>query len=206
MVILADFREYKCPKDAALVLTDPPYGLDKKYGNKTEDRTFDQWVHSILDWSSAPWTMIFGPMTTMHEWLHKIQTPDRILWWCKTFAQIRLKTTWQHAVTPILVYSKEDAPWYYPRGIVPDWINCASSMGDIRLTKHHFRGVHPGITGTAIAQELILPVTKQGDLVVDPMSGIGSIPVAAKRLARRYLGYEIVPEYAEAANKWLNAK
>lgn len=201
---VGDFAKTTCPTDATLVFCDPPYNLKKVYGGVFEaNKPFELYVIDLVQWSTAPWTIICAPLPTMREWLPRIPEPTRMLWWCKTFAQIRVNGTWQHAVTPLLVYQKEGAPWHMPRGIIPDYIVCGSSMTDIRVTKHIFRGVHPGVTGTPIATEVILPTTKPGDLVVDPMCGIGSILVAAQRLNRRTWGCEIVPEYAEAATRWL---
>lgn len=39
----------------------------------------------------------------------------------------------------------------------------------------------------------------EGDLVLDPFLGSGQVAVIAKRLGRRYLGFEIVPEYYQLA-------
>src|SRR5256885_326031 len=102
---VGDFRTHVCPADAALVLVDPPFALGKVYAGEKEKRIgFDTYVEDLVAWSTAPWTLIVSPPTTMRDWLPRIPPPTRILWWCKTFAQIRRTTTWQHAVTPVLVY------------------------------------------------------------------------------------------------------
>ncbi len=52
--------------------------------------------------------------------------------------------------------------------------------------------------------ERILPFSSRpGDLVLDPFLGSGTVAVAAKRLGRHYLGFEIVPEYCELARERL---
>jgi hypothetical protein len=43
-----------------------------------------------------------------------------------------------------------------------------------------------------------------GDIVLDPFMGSGTSAVSAKRLNRRYIGYEIHAEYIEIANERLN--
>lgn len=40
-----------------------------------------------------------------------------------------------------------------------------------------------------------------GDLVLDPFMGSGTTAVAALRLGRRYLGFELLPQYADQANE-----
>lgn len=43
--------------------------------------------------------------------------------------------------------------------------------------------------------------TKPGDVVMDPFNGIGSTGYQAVKMRRRYLGFELKPEYAEQANE-----
>ena len=42
--------------------------------------------------------------------------------------------------------------------------------------------------------------TKPGDVVMDPFNGIGSTGYEAVKMTRRYLGFELKPEYAAQAN------
>jgi len=46
--------------------------------------------------------------------------------------------------------------------------------------------------------------TKPGDVVMDPFNGIGSTGYEAVKSNRKYLGFELKPEYAEQASKNLN--
>ena len=43
--------------------------------------------------------------------------------------------------------------------------------------------------------------SKPGDVVMDPFNGIGSTGYQAVKMMRRYLGFELKPEYAEAAER-----
>lgn len=43
--------------------------------------------------------------------------------------------------------------------------------------------------------------SKPGDVVMDPFNGIGSTGYQAVKMMRRYLGFELKPEYAEQAGK-----
>ncbi len=62
---------------------------------------------------------------------------------------------------------------------------------------------HPAVTGTSFPKKVIPLLTKEGDLVVDPMAGLGSILVAALRQGRDVWGCEINEDYADAGNAWL---
>jgi hypothetical protein len=43
--------------------------------------------------------------------------------------------------------------------------------------------------------------TRPGDVVMDPFNGIGSTGYEAVKMARKYVGFELKPEYAAQANK-----
>ena len=65
---------------------------------------------------------------------------------------------------------------------------------------------HPTEKSPLMLQLLLIAFTRKGDLVLDLFSGSGSTLAAAKELGRRYVGIELVKEYAEAARKRLGRK
>lgn len=54
-------------------------------------------------------------------------------------------------------------------------------------------------------QKCLRLYTAAGDVVLDPFNGIGSTGYESVRLSRKYLGFELKPEYAEIASKNLIA-
>lgn len=64
-------------------------------------------------------------------------------------------------------------------------------------------GKHPHHKPFGALIPLLLSWSKPGDLVFDPFSGSGSIPVAAVRLGREAVGLELVPEWAERISERL---
>ena len=50
-----------------------------------------------------------------------------------------------------------------------------------------------------LPRRLILLLSDPGDLVLDPFIGSGTTAVAAVELSRRYMGFELLPRYAELA-------
>lgn len=66
-------------------------------------------------------------------------------------------------------------------------------------------GDHPHHKPFASVAPLVLAWSKPGELVFDPFAGSGSIPVAAKRLGRRTVCLEKVPEWAERVTGRLRA-
>ncbi len=62
---------------------------------------------------------------------------------------------------------------------------------------------HPAIMHIDLARDLIHSFFEPADLVFDPFCGEGTTPVAAKRLQRHYLGFEISPYWVNRANERL---
>lgn len=62
---------------------------------------------------------------------------------------------------------------------------------------------HPATMPEQMPMDFIRCFTKEGDLVVDPFAGSSTVLRAAKRLNRRYLGFEIEPKYVELSEKLL---
>jgi len=56
---------------------------------------------------------------------------------------------------------------------------------------------HPSQKPIKLIRELIKRYTKEGDLVLDPFCGSGTIPLVCKQLNRKYIGIEINQEYYE---------
>lgn len=63
---------------------------------------------------------------------------------------------------------------------------------------------HPAQYPEKLIERIILTGTNEGDLVLDPFMGSGTTAVVAKKLNRRYIGYEIVPEYNQMAETRLS--
>ncbi|MCM8766652.1 MAG: site-specific DNA-methyltransferase [Candidatus Omnitrophica bacterium] len=52
-----------------------------------------------------------------------------------------------------------------------------------------------------LVKKLILFSSDEGDIILDPFLGSGTVGVAAKLLKRHFLGFEIVPQYCDFAKK-----
>jgi len=56
-------------------------------------------------------------------------------------------------------------------------------------------GIHPAIMPEEIAKRLIKLYSFVGDIVLDPFAGSGTTLAAAKKLGRKYIGYELYEKY-----------
>jgi len=57
------------------------------------------------------------------------------------------------------------------------------------------RGLHPTQKAVRLMEILISLVTTENQIVLDPFCGCGTTLVAAEKLNRQYIGFEINPEY-----------
>lgn len=62
---------------------------------------------------------------------------------------------------------------------------------------------HPTQKPTRLFQKIISYSSDPNDLILDPFSGSGAACIAAQRLHRRFVGCDISPTFASAANLWL---
>lgn len=67
---------------------------------------------------------------------------------------------------------------------------------DIHRIKHNkYRDEHPCQLPVPLLERLILMTTDEGDIVLDPFVGTGTTAVAAKKLGRKYIGFDLDQEY-----------
>jgi site-specific DNA-methyltransferase (adenine-specific) len=81
----------------------------------------------------------------------------------------------------------------YDRAIKRDVIECPV----IAVKSPH----HPAVYPEYLVQELLHLTTEVGDLVLDPFIGSGTTAVVAKRMGRRFIGFEINPDYCKLARR-----
>lgn len=172
-----------------LLFTDPPYlaaMYDKAYGILAEQ------APQVL--RPGGWLITYAPQYHLPE-IMQILGSTLQYWW--TVAQ--LNQTNANAVVyarhvmamwkPILVYAN-------PPAEKPPKAFCDLVKGK-RMKAHH-----PWEQSIHEALHLLSRFARPGDLVVDPFAGSGTIPLAAKLLGLRYMGFEIDPDtYRGAAER-----
>lgn len=67
---------------------------------------------------------------------------------------------------------------------------------DIHRIKHNkYRDEHPCQLPIHLLERIILMSTDESDIVLDPFMGTGTTAIAAKRLGRNFIGFELDPNY-----------
>ena len=71
---------------------------------------------------------------------------------------------------------------------------------DIHRIKHNkYRDTHPCQLPIHLLERIILMTSDEGDIILDPFSGTGTTAIAAKRLGRQYIGFDIDKNYVVAS-------
>lgn len=73
---------------------------------------------------------------------------------------------------------------------------------DIHRIKHNAkRDPHPCQLPIHLMDRLILMTTDENDIILDPFSGTGTTAISAKRLGRKYIGFELDKKYVEISRQ-----
>jgi len=190
-----------------LILTDPPYGIGKKYGNfndKFSNNEYQPWLMNRI--SEAERILkkdgiifVFMPQINMREWILWFPKKSRIFAGVKNFTQFH-NIVIQYSWSPIVFWEKDKSK-IEPVAGKRDWCleHTASAWGISGIKQKD----HPAIRDLSILNYLIKNFSLENDTVLDCFNGFGSTSRAAKDLKRNFVGIEIDPEYCKIAEERL---
>jgi len=69
---------------------------------------------------------------------------------------------------------------------------------------HEEHTVHPAQFPEDLVERIVMATTEEGDIVLDPYMGVGTVAVVARRSCRAYMGAEVNPAYLEVARQRLS--
>ena len=64
-----------------------------------------------------------------------------------------------------------------------------------RVIHNKYRDAHPCQLPIHLLERIVLMATDENDIILDPFNGTGTTAIAAKRLGRRYIGFELDEDY-----------
>lgn len=71
------------------------------------------------------------------------------------------------------------------------------------ITTKAFKGAHSAVFPPELPELCIRAGSREGDIILDPFMGSGTTAMIAARLGRRFIGYELNPEYIQIAQERL---
>ena len=205
-----------------LVITDPPFAIDfrpqRNNYNRTGSRVVggyrevaaEDYLSFTKEWLSEAFRVlgttgslyVFSGWNRLRDVLQALDeigftTINHLIWKYQfgVFTKKRYVTSHYH-----ILFGVKDAKRYffskaehYPEDV---WV----------INREYWTGRRktPTKLPLALVKKILAFSSCEGDLVLDPFLGSGTVAVAAKGMGRHYLGFEIVPEYYEFANERLS--
>lgn len=80
------------------------------------------------------------------------------------------------------------------------------STGFRNATKDPIAYEHPAIFPETLARDHILSWSNEGDLVLDPFMGSGTVAIAAIDTNRKYIGFDCIQKYCDVAEQRIKNK
>ncbi|MEP0813395.1 MAG: site-specific DNA-methyltransferase [bacterium] len=213
-----------------LMVTSPPYNASKEYDEDLSlfeylallERVFKE-TYRVLVWGGRACVNIANlgrrPYIPLSDYVSKMMIDigfkmrGEIIWNKAAGAGVSMAWgSFRSASNPvlrdvheyILVFSKGDFARKKPAGSEStiskeqfiEWTKSIWTMNPESAKKIG----HPAPFPTELPYRLIQLYTFSGDIVLDPFMGSGTTAIAAIQSRRKYVGYEIDPEYVKLAN------
>lgn len=189
---------------AALVFTDPPYGVSYQSNWRTKSRKFDVIdnddtfldIAPIIEIVSTGWVFVWTSWKVQPQWLEQFASfgyPTNIVIWHKPGGGIGdLKKTFASDYEVALV-------WHRGAQLCGKRIGSVWTVGKDGASTY----LHPTQKPVALAAEAIDKTTMSGAVVLDLFSGSGSTLIACEMAGRVARVVELSPAYVDVAvTRW----
>ena len=206
-------------KTIDLVVTDPPYKLNKTPGSSTSSSKSDKWQGNLI---AGDKTANITNNIKFSDWLPEVyrvlkENAHCYIWvndknlvdLCNEAEKVGFR------LHNILVWKKNNCTpnrWYMKNCEFILFLHKGKSfpinnLGDSQLFEcDNINGknkLHPTQKPIEYLNRLILNSSKENDIVFDPFVGSGSTCVSAKQLNRKYIGIEIDKKYFDISKNRL---
>ena len=217
-------------KSVRLIVTDPPYNLNKDYGNNQDNLEFSEYIDFSRKWLKEAYRILTDDGTIY------VFMGMRYISYIYSILEQELGMTFNSWIT-----------WYYTQGIGKtkgfsprhDDIlmftkhpkKFVFNLDDIRVPQKFYRSVnnmrganpgnvwefshmhycnknrqnHPTQKPEGLYERMILTSSNEGDIILDPFAGSGTLLRVCQQTNRNGIGIEINSEYVNMINKRLSA-
>ena len=207
----------KIPDDSVdLIVTSPPYNIGIDYGEEYKDNlTLEEYKKWILEVYMQLFRVIKkGGLVGInvgnqrnsglpHHTYFLLQESGfniiKEIFWYKGLYYIQGETIFVCSkVEEYNKYYKKNDGFYSNGQFATIW----EMRYKDKQSKKHLN--HNAFFVKQLPKNFILINTKEGDIVLDPFVGSGTTPLVCKELKRKFIGFEINPEYIKTTNKRLS--
>jgi DNA modification methylase len=210
-----------------VVIADPPYNLGKNYGNNHDIKGFDEYLGFSRDWLSES-HRVLKENGTIYVFMgvrfvsYLFDILDRQLgfffnsWISWHYTQGLGKTRgFSPRHDDILMFSKGEKHIFnlddvrIPQKYYRERNNMrGANPGDVWEFSHvHYcnenRQNHPTQKPEGLIERMILASSNESSLILDPFLGSGTTARVCQQLERKFIGFELNPEYVNIAENRL---
>lgn len=203
-----DFRKIIDDLDGDLILTDPPYNINYKYPDYNDNMSDEEYIDMFTNFQGRPTVIIHYPESIVNYVCEGIGKVDKMVSWCYSnngssrahrsiaffncypdFYRVKqpYKNLNDKRVKKLIENGSKGARLY-------DWFN------DIQLIKNSSKEKNKNFTNQIpikLLERIILLTTKEGDTIIDPFFGSGSIYFACKNTKRKCIGIELSQKHID---------
>ena len=213
-VICGDCRQFlpTIPNNSIdLILTDPPYNIDKKYAEYNDNQKESEYWSFI----TSIFKELYRVLKDRHHlvftcaqkqiWIYRPMLEDMgfsfrhlAVWHNPKRKAGSYPGMWPFSYEPILDFTKggfKRLNNFNGIGYMDVWIE--SSPSEIK---------HPAARPVQCWANLIKLCSDEGDIVLDPFMGSGTTALVAKNNKRNFIGFEISSKYCEIAESRLQQR
>ena len=177
------------------ILTDQPYNIGYKYTDYKDNLSDEDYVNLFTHFQNQPTIIISYPETILNKICEGIGKVDKCVSWCynsnlarqsRMIAFFNCKPNFRKITQPYKdLKDKRNKGRSGAR--LYDW------WTDIQLIKAKSKEKMKGFTNQIpikLLERILILTTEEGDVVLDPFSGSGSLYFACKNTKRKYIGIE----------------
>jgi len=191
-----------------LIVTDPPYSSKIAEWDYKDDKFHFEWLeeaHRVLKPSGAIY-VCFAPLNSygVEGFIRdKFTLKNKIAWWHRnlyganlSYGKDRFKSTYEqvfYAVKGERSYIENVNQRLYQR--------YGSSFDVIDIPAILRNRLHKAQKPEALFERFVYATSNEGDVVLDPFVGVGTLPVVCIKLGRRFIGFDNEKEFVEKAEK-----
>lgn len=192
-----------------MIITDPPYNINFKYGQYKDTMAEEEYVKLIQELKGYPLAIIHYPEETMRYFVPALGAPQEVIVWAYNSnlpRQSRLINFYNCKVD----FNAVKQPYKNPNDKRVKKLIEKGSKGtrsydwfsDIQLVKNVSKEKnHPCPVPVELMERIIKMTTKEGDTVLDPFMGGGTTAIACLNTGRNYIGFEIDSDYCKLAEE-----
>jgi len=181
-----------------LVLTDPPYGIcfisnyaDRFETIQNDDKPCVEWLPEAFRATKNGGGLICFCRWDVQETFRKaieeagFTVKNQLVW---------VKDNWSMGDLNGNFASQHEVAWFATKGDFKLPNGRPTTVLEFKRVHSTFM-IHPTEKPVAMMRHLIEKTTVEGDTVLDPFAGSGSVPLAAKQSGRLFYAFEIEPIY-----------